>query len=209
MKKYLCLLLVLSMCIGVFASDTFADLKKYGIMQGDPDGAMRLEDEVTRAEVAKMIVAALGQLGTAELPCDTVFEDVTSAYWASGFIHAAYAQGIIHGKTKTTFAPEDHITNEEVIKMIVCALGYGEMANARGGYPFGYMMLADKLGILKGLDLVGTKEALRGDIATMLTNALDIPLMMQVGFGSVVEWQIMNGENGIPLRTWRTVLTAN
>ena len=209
MKKYLCLLLVLSMCIGVFASDTFADLKKYGIMQGDPDGAMRLEEEVTRAEMAKMIIAALGLSGAASVPCDTKFEDVTSAYWASGYIHAAQAQGIIHGKTETVFAPEDHVTNEEAVKMIVCALGYGEVANSRGGYPFGYMTQADKLGILKGLDLVGTKEALRGDIATMLTNALDIPLMMQVGFGASVTWQIMNGESGVPLHTWRTNLKAN
>ncbi len=209
MKKLLCLLLVLSIGMGVFAADPFADLKKFGIMQGDPDGAMRLEDEVTRAETAKMIIASLGLAGAAGLPCDTVFEDVTSAYWASGYIKAAQEQGIIHGKTETTFAPEDHVTNEEAVKMIVCALGYGEMAESRGGYPFGYMMQADKLGVLKDLDLVGTDAALRGDIGKMLTNALDIPLMVQVSFGAEVTWQIMNGQSGVPLMTWRTNLKAN
>lgn len=209
MKKLLCLLLILSLCVGAFAADSFADLKKFGIMVGDPDGALRLEEEVTRAEMAKMIIASLGLSGTASLPCDTSFEDVTSAYWASGYIKAAQAQGIIHGKTETTFAPEDHVTNEEAVKMIVCALGYGEMAESRGGYPFGYMMQADKLGVLKDLDLVGADAALRGDIATMLTNALDIPLMVQVGFGAEVTWQILDGKNDVPKMTWRTNLKAN
>lgn len=204
MKKVLCLALVLLMGFSVLASGNLEDLSRYGIMQGDPDGAMRLEDEVTRAEMVKIILSAQNLGDYAKEQTHTKFEDVSIAYWASGYIHAAWQQGIIHGKSETVFAPEDAVTNEEAVKMLVTLLGYSQKAESMGGYPYGYMKMAEELGLLEGLNLTGTQNALRGDIAALVSTALDIPLMMQTGFGTDVTFQIMNGKGGAPLLTLRT-----
>lgn len=204
MKKVFGLVLVFLMSFSILASANLEDLNRYGIMQGDPDGAMRLEEEVTRAEMVKMVLSAQNLGDYAKTQVNTVFEDVSSAYWASGYIQAAWQQGIIHGKSATHFAPEDHVTNEEAVKMLVILLGYDQVAERNGGYPYGYMKTADELGLLAGLNLTGTKNALRGDIAALFSNALDIPLMKQTGFGADVTFQIMNGEGGTTLQTLRT-----
>ena len=202
MKKLLIGIIAFVMMFNVYAADLpeyMEDLAKYGIMQGDPDGNLRLDETVTRAEMAKMIVTSMC-LG------EGLIKTNTEAYWASGYINAAYQMGIINGKSETIFDPEANVTYEEAVKMLVCATGYAEMANANGGYPFGYMIIAGQRGFLKGLDVVATEDALRGDIAAMVNNTLDIPLMFQVGFGAVTEFQIMDGENGNKLITLRTDL---
>lgn len=210
MKK----LLVLIILVAIITTSGFAmqsaelavnDISKYNIITGYPDGSLKLEQEVTRAEMAKIILVAMGydmEMNKTPVP----FEDVTEAYWAYGFIGAAYSMGIVHGTSKTTFAPEEKVTYEQVIKMLVCALGYEQKALQQGGYPFGHMMTASQIRLLEGIDVVATNNATRGDIAIIIQNALDIPLMFQVGFGAVSTFDIMNGENGKPLRTFRIEL---
>ena len=72
------------------------------------------------------------------------------------------------------------------------------------------MKIADELGILKGLDVTGSMPATRGDVFTMIYNALDIPLMMEVEQDttslSSVTISIMDGNHGVPLVTFRTNL---
>ena len=208
MKKFICLLIVLTLCTSTaFAQNTAFEavtdeLAELGIMQGDPDGNLRLDEEVTRAEMAKIITAALGMSVIEQT--ETVFDDVQKTYWASGYIDTAQKFGIIHGNGDGTFAPEDSVTNEQVIKMIVCALGYEPLALSRGGYPLGHIQIANTYGMLEGVDFVGTENALRGDVALLISNALDIPLIKQAGFGTNIEYQIMNGKNNVPLETLRT-----
>lgn len=208
MKKLLIGIILFAMMFNVCAAEVpeyMADLAKYNIMVGDPDGNLRLDETVTRAEMAKMIVTAMC-LGEGLVKTDTVFEDVTEAYWASGYINAAYQMGIINGKSETVFDPEANVTYEEAVKMLVCATGYAEMAIANGGYPFGFMIIAGQRGFLEGLDVVATEDAVRGNIAAMVNNTLDIPLMFQVGFGANIVFQVMDGKNGNPLITLRTDL---
>ena len=109
-----------------------------------------------------------------------------------------------------TFSPDSPVTNEQAVKMIVCALGYGVKADRMGGFPFAYMKLADELEILKGLEVTGSAPALRDDVIKMIYNALDIPLMMEVEQDtpslSSVTIAIMDGNGGVPLVTFRTML---
>ena len=98
----------------------------------------------------------------------------------------------------------DNVTNEQMVKMLITALGYAPMTEMMGGYPFGYMKLAAQKGILNGVDsIIGTMPATRGDIAVMIHNAIDTPIMVQTGFGAEVNYEIMDGENGVALETPR------
>lgn len=212
MKRMIAMLLVCCVILSGFTAlsaapteEQWKDLADYRIMVGDPSGELREQDGITRAEAVKMICASMGMTGAAQgLP--TAFKDVPETHWAAGYIALAAQMGIVQGDENGLFAPNAQITNEEMLKMIVVALGYAPMADMRGGYPAGYTMLGTSLGLTADMTLQTNVTALRSDAALMMVRALDIPLMKQVGFGSTVEYAIMNGENGVELQTLRMLL---
>ncbi len=201
MKKIiaLTLILIISSSFIVFADDTETireNLTKYNIITDYEIGT------INRAEAAKIIVTMMG-IGECERT-DTKFIDVPKEYWASGYINHAWEMGIINGHGDGTFKPEQKLTNEQFVKMLVVALGYEP--TVAGTYPTGYFAKATQLGITKNLDLTGTNVALRSDVAVMVYNALDIPIMYQSGYGNVVEFIIADGKNGVKYETLRTQL---
>ncbi len=204
MKKIISLTIALLMIISNVAfADDFEnikhDLTKYNIITDYEIGT------INRAEAAKIIVTMMG-IGECERE-NTIFTDVTKEYWASGYINRAQEMGIINGHGDGTFKPEQKLTNEQFIKMLVCALGY-EPATT-GVYPTGYFMKATQIGITNTLDLTGTNVALRKDVAVMVHNALDIPLMLQTSFGDYTEYVIADGKADTEKITLRTRLDAN
>ncbi len=156
------------------------DLMALGIMQGYEDQTFRPFDEVTRAEMTAITVRMLGLEGVTMGLTD--YSDVAEEHWASAYIGLSTSLGIISGYGDGSFRPEDNVTYEQAIKMLVCALGYKDIAEQEGGYPVGYWMIAFRLGITKGIGAEGTKPAIRGDIALFVTNAFDCkPLVMLSG----------------------------
>ena len=160
---------------------------------------------VTRAEMVKIIMTMSGY-GVIE-KSETKFTDVSSDYWASGYINAANQLGIINGMGDGTFAPEQYVTNEQIVKMLVCVLGY-EPATRRT-YPYDYFIKATDLGITNELDLKGTETAKREDVAKMVFNSLDIPIMYQNSYGSFTTYIIADGTDGNPKKTLRSNLDEN
>lgn len=181
------------------------NLMRYGIIEGDADGDLRLEDNITRAEFAKIVCIIKGMSAEESESADTVFPDVSIDHWASGYINIVQGLGIINGYEDGTFRPEENITNAEAVKMLVVALGYEPFAADNGGYPNGYMMAASRFGVLENVTLVFDKPATRKDAFTLVYNSLGTPIMEQTTYGPDPEYVIMNGENGIPLVTLRTL----
>lgn len=176
MRKILSFILAIMLMFStVYASDYLTELATYGVMEGDADGNLRLEDSVTRAEMARIIVSLGGKKITAKE--DTVFSDVKVSHWACGYIKEAYRSGIIAGMGDGRYLPENNVTYEQAIKMLVCALGYGVKAEMKGGYPLGYVKTANEIGLLKGLEFNGKSNAKRADVVFLVYNALDIPLL--------------------------------
>lgn len=187
------------------ASGEFARVLKYKIMQGDENGNLNLTTPVTRAEMAQLVANALLLSGVrGSFPEGEEFTDLPDTHWAYHAVAHAKANGIVNGMGDGTFAPYHSVTNVQAVKMIVATLGYSIEADHLGGYPHGYMNVADKLGITKGLTLVNDSPALRQDIAIMLEKALDVPLMVQTGFGSQVEYTILDGADGNDYSTLHT-----
>ncbi len=214
MKKLLCIILVLALNLSVvaFAAPTdeqMNDLKNLQIMIGDENGNMRLEDSITRAEVTKMICVTLG-INTDSFSQNvepSAFPDVPDSHWAKNYINAMKDYGIVVGDENGNFNPEADITNEEVIKMLVFAVGYAPMADMTGGYPMGYTRTAQKIGLTDGLKLDVESPATRGDVAQMFATALDIPLMVQTGWSpnpESISYAILDGSGGTELETIRT-----
>ena len=188
------------------------DLYSYGIMVGDENGDLRLNDTITRAEAVKMICCAYDvDVSSIDGFVNNYFNDVPQNHWAIKYINVAKGLGIVEGDENSNFKPEDEITYNEIVKMIVHVLGYSPMADTRGGYPNGYLMVATQLGVTESLSIKNEGVASRNDVAILISNALDIPIMVQTGidFGTeqpAAEYQIANGENGTKLITLRSML---
>jgi hypothetical protein len=206
-KKITSLLLSIAMMVALsmsaFAYDVSSDLEgtKYQeagevlgalkIMVGDPDGNFRPNDGIKRSEFAKVAVYALGlEESAAASSGSTQFKDVAANYWANGFINVAAGQKIILGDADGNFRPEDKISYQEAVTILVRMLGYEPSALAKGGYPQGYLMTATQYGFTKNAPGSGSEPAQRGLAAILTYNALTIGMMEQTGFGNNTNFEI-------------------
>ena len=197
LKKVMALVIVLSMLVSMFTVMTasaadFEDvigtdyeeavmvLAPMGVIAGyEEDGVVTFKPSqvVTRAEMASFIIRELG-LNVAS-HSNTVFSDVPYDFWGSGAISIANSKNIIVGHGDGTFGPDDQVSFQDAVKMLVCALGYEVDANDNGGYPAGYIAIADKLDLLEGLTdkLADTTAGCdRGTVANLMYNALNVYL---------------------------------
>lgn len=147
------------------------------IITGYPDGSFQPDKEVTRAEMAALITRMFNL--TSSAVTEAPFSDVEVDYWAATNIVAAKNMKIINGFPDGTFRPQDNVTYEQAVKMIVCALNYGAAAEAKGGYPGGYIMQASQLNILKSAAYANTSPAPRGIIAQLLFNSLKVDRLVE------------------------------
>jgi hypothetical protein len=185
MKKVLSLVLAFAMILGSFGfvfgaefpdvpdTEAYAEavnvLSGLGVIGGYPDGNFKPANVVTRAEMATMIVNALGipvKGGAA-----TKFSDVPASHWASGYIGYAVSVGFVAGYPDGTFKPEQQVTANEALTMIIASLGY-TLNSLTGDYPGAFINKAQGLGILDTCKKVGTVGAERSDIACYLYDAL-------------------------------------
>ncbi|MBQ2889028.1 MAG: S-layer homology domain-containing protein, partial [Clostridia bacterium] len=153
-------------------------LSALGIMEGI-NGDLMPEKILTRAELVTLLARVMNmEYSSGKM----YFEDVPADHWAQGAISAAYERGIINGVDSTHFAPDSPVTIEQAVKMIVTALGYGGQAVRKGGYPIGYVSIAQKIDLL---DKVGASNGLilrRNAAAQLFYNALhlELPLLESI-----------------------------
>lgn len=186
----------------------FETLKEYGIFVGYDDGDVKPYNVITRAETAKVLCAALGI--NPESATEQHFSDVDSSHWAYRYINALADMKIVAGTENNLFEPDREATINEVVKMLVCAIGYEHKANANGGYPNGYIQTANNIGLMKDLEQALTREYCQRYIAfTLFYNALDIPFLIQTGFDNgSAEFAVADGEDGRDYITIRYKITG-
>ena len=78
---------------------------------------------------------------------------------------------------KVYFEPDENVTFGDAAKILVCALGYEEVAQQRGGYPSGYVTVARERGFV---DKSQPVESLlnRENAAEMIYNTLFVAPMI-------------------------------
>ena len=98
---------------------------------------------ITRGEFANVIKNVLG----VTFGRKTIFSDVdeNTAYYEGIYTCAEYK--VMNGFGDGTFRPDDVITYKEAYKILVSLLEYDTIAGYEGGYPYGYYIVAKKLGI--------------------------------------------------------------
>jgi len=206
MRKVLSFVLVLSLVLGSFGmafaaapvggfSDTNAEdvvvLADLGVISGYPGGTFKPANIVTRAEMAVIVIGALGL--TDYIGGISGFKDMAGYAWAEGYVAYAKSLGIIDGYPDGTFKPGNTVTYQEAAKMLVAALGYTPDSLA-GVWPANYVVKAQALGILDGIS-GGASGANRGDIATMTYQTMDNPIGKVDKDG---KWDQNTGKGGGP-----------
>lgn len=151
-------------------------LSALDILKGDENGNFNPDAEIKRSEFAAVVCRALGQENAATSSVSK-FDDVAANHWAVGYIGWAAGKGIVNGYGDGTFGPDKAVSYQEAVKMIMAALGYGKLAENKGGYPYGYLSLAGTYGVTAGLSANPTEAAPRSLVAQLIYNALEAPLM--------------------------------
>lgn len=177
-----CMLLFCSMPCAAFIDtegSTYEEavdvLCELGIIEGVTKDYFEPAGNLTRAQ---MVTIAVRLYGVQNLTPEAIFEDVPADHWAAGTVAAGYKMGFINGVSESHFMPDDTVTFAQAVKMLVCVLGYDVQAEAQGGYPSGYIAVASRLDLLKGV----SEKMNRGDMAKLVFNALYVPLYEGVAF---------------------------
>lgn len=187
MKKSLSLILAIAMVFTMFASVAFAaeasldtnakyeELKKAGIFEGTDGGAAALDQPLTRAQFAKIIVKVLDLKEDAASA--SIFNDLAGAGWASGFIGAAVKAGLVEGVAPGKFDPSANVTTEQLAKLLVLGLKLQQSNDAVTGnvsaWAKGYVAAAIKANLIPA-SADYTKPALRAALVEATYAAKEI-----------------------------------
>lgn len=206
LSKVLSLVLAVVMLFGMqaFAFTDVAETANYAeavtvlsaldIINGYEDGTFKPEGKITRAEYSAIVCRILDMGDAGANQVGGYFTDVAADHWASGYIATASQLGIVNGMGDGTFAPEAEVTYEQSVAMLVRALGYERKAQSMGGYPTGYMMIANQESITVGTTNTAGGAA-RATVARLTYNALTVPMMDQVSWGSEEQFKPINTQS--------------
>lgn len=141
---------------GHWAEKAISTLAEKGVVNGYPDGTFKPDQAITRAEFAKLVSKTFGYTATTQAK----FDDVSSEYWASGFINAVSEKKIMNAFSDGNFKPDQTMNRAQVATMISRILNmdkkeenYGEWAASFTDVPadhwaFRYIEIAKKLQLL-------------------------------------------------------------
>lgn len=184
MKKTISALLACCMLLGPLALPARAasapsqqmveqTIRMMGIITGDEKGDMNLSGLVTRAQFAKMMVAASSHKDTVGSAMGvSPFRDVTYQHWAAGYVKVAVDNGWVNGYMDGTFRPDNSITTEEAAAALLRMLGYTS-ADLTGSYPAAQLAKYQALGLGDNVTKGQGQYLTRGDCMNIFYNLME------------------------------------
>ena len=173
-------------------SDAIEELRQIGLT--DNIGFTLGDNKpITRAEFVAIVMNV--DCGNAErgAAVGRVFDDVGTDLPYAWAISAAVGRGFISGNGDGLFEPNEPMSYDGAVKILVSALGYGLRAEAKGGFPSGYLRQAAILDI--ELDTVANPLSLTGgEAAAMVLAAVNTEIMAPSGFGNSVTYEVKSDE---------------
>lgn len=172
----------------------YAVLKSFEILEGNPD----MNESLTRAEMAQLLINTCHLKNLPYGPrAGEEFSDVAEGHPNASAIYMAQGMKYVAGFGDGTFRPEEAVTAEQAVKLVVAMLGYKPLAEQKGGYPHGYMETAAQIGLTEGLALEQNVLITRAVAAQLLERAMYLPVMEQTVFKKDAdEYTILDGKNG-------------
>lgn len=197
LRKALCLILALTMLMGMMAVTTsaadFTDndeitnteavetLVALGVINGKEDGSyFDPTGIVTRAEMAKMICVALNGGRDPQLGATSVSYSDTAGHWAAGYIEYCTNLGIVAGRGNGTFDPNATVTGTEAAKMLLVTIGYDAANEGLLGtsWAINVNVRANQKDLYDELDSLNPSAGLsRDNAAQMVYNAVQAQMV--------------------------------
>jgi hypothetical protein len=148
-------------------------LVQLGIMKGYEDGTLRLNNKIKRSEFITLVVKMMAyDKDTDFKDTDIGFKDLKKNHWAYTNICLALKYELVAGYPDNTIAPDKDVTYAEAIAVVIRALGYEKSLN--GKWPDNVVNKGVELGLNKNLSLESNHPLSRGEISTIVYNALTV-----------------------------------
>lgn len=182
MKRILTLFLTLCLVTSLtapFASAAGTDqasaqqtVQALGILNGDENGNLNLSAYVTRAQFAKMMIAASSYKDTiSSKSSSSPFKDVKYSYWAASYIQAAVNAGWLTGYSDGTFLPDKNVKLEEAVSAVLKMLGYTP-SSFSGSFPESYIAKYTALGLNDNISATQGQYLTRQDCMYLFYNLM-------------------------------------
>ena len=186
-------------------------LKAIGIVSNTAEE--ELLKNPTREEVAELMVKFIN-LPVSESDEASPFIDVSSNRKSAPYITALYNMGYISRGDDLKFNPEGKVSANEAVAFIIKAMGYKTFAEANGGYPTGYFIVASRYDILKDVKLNGSEPIYMYELYHMINKALDAPALEYMGYMGESDQYNMDKSYTIMAKYWQGyqktgIVTAN
>lgn len=226
MFKKIISLIILILVISSFSLNSFAMetdrnvdynlLATFNIMNGDQNGDLHLDDYITRAEFAKMAVNVSTSKDNVSLALKvSPFYDVKNTHWASAYIKTSVDAGLFSGYLDGSFKPNNNITYEEVLTVVLRVLGYTD-DDFGTSWPYSQLGIASNIGLSDNIDVKVGQPITRREVAQIIYDALDINYknstnkLINVFKATIIEDVVLlatsNEDNSIPANK---ILTSN
>ncbi|OJU10466.1 MAG: hypothetical protein BGN88_05275 [Clostridiales bacterium 43-6] len=207
-KKILCIWFVVALMVMPVFATGFTDiddespyfeqiniLEALGVVSAKDDASFRVDDTMSKGEFTNLVISNLMRFNTDSDEIKQVFKDVPESQKYAASIYRAYCMGLIANSSDSLFGVDIPIKAIEAIKILVSALGYTTYAEAKGGFPTGYIAQANSLKLLNKLSIDFSAEIKRGEVAQLLYNALEVDLMSVNSIGDQVSYSVTKGCN--------------
>ncbi len=173
----LCVIVIIPSCITTSASvysesGIISLMAELGIMNGDPDGNLRLDDNLSRAEFSKMVVNASSYKNLVALNQPTsTFKDVNYTHWAAPYIRVGVNKGILSGYPDASFKPSNPVLFEEALSICLKLLGY-TTEDYGTAWPWGQIGLSENIGLSDNVSVGAGTAITRRDAINIIYNML-------------------------------------
>jgi hypothetical protein len=119
----------------------------------------------------------------ANIISSSVFRDIGDAPWAAAAIDNFYKAGIVNGMGGNEFKPNEGVTREQFVKMLVLAFNWKTAADSNfvdvpaNSWSYPFVSAAFQSGVIKGIsdsEFGASSLITRQDMAVMISRALGV-----------------------------------
>ena len=173
----------------------FSKLNAFGIFDEDYS-EITLSYKLTRADFALKTARIFGNTASLNAVEPASYYNDMEGFGAETVqaVNLLTDLGLDSGAGDGKFNPDGVITYEQAVKIFVCALGYDMLAKQNGGYPYGYMSEAARIGLTQGIGLNGADSLSWEAMIMLMHNALFIEIMQTVSYGDEPEYKVVRDE---------------